>query len=190
MNMNPSNAAKAFRALILLTAATAVSSASCVKGGFQLDVLEGSCNFTSLLKVFTPFFKDPVNSGPGCTLTAEAELILLLGQTSRGGAEVALHGICKAAFNNQLSEPFEDIPGRGIEFIREFFNGGTEWNEQYATMYPAKKDGNESNVLENEAYLVRDYFEGQAASGLLKWPDYISPNFGNCQMNSAYCCWR
>jgi hypothetical protein len=174
-----------------LTAGKIAESAPtpCVQTGFQLEVLNGSCNFTSLLEEFTPFFEDPVNAGPGCTSSAEVELISLLGQSTRGGAETVLAAVCKEAFAKQNSVPFENIPGYGKEFIREFYNGGTKWNEEYATMFPAKEGGLESNLLMDDAPMVYAFFEGRAKTGMVDWPDYISPNFANCQMNSAYCCW-
>jgi hypothetical protein len=161
-----------------------------VKGGFQLEVLKGSCNFASLLEVFIPFFEDPVNSGPDCSLTAEAELISLLGQSTRGGAEKALFAVCNNAFVKQNSVPFENIPGYGREFIREFFNGGTTWNEEYSTKFPPTREGFESNKLMDDTPMIDEFFERRAKTSKVLWPDYI-PDFSSstCQMNSAYCCW-
>ena len=173
------------RALGLLVVVTAVS-AQCVKTGFQLEILKGFCNFTSLLDAFTPFFNDPINSGTGCKSTAESELIALLRKTNRTLAERAVLDICKLATSRTVL--FEDIPGYGREFIKEFFNGGTKWNEEYATMYPAEKDGSQGNLLMVDTAMVKAFFDGQAGTVKVAWPDY-SINFANCRMNSAYCCW-
>jgi hypothetical protein len=177
------------RASMLVAAGTLVSAQGpCVKSGFSLELIQASCNFSSLLQVFTPFFNDPINSGDSCNRTAESELIALLGQPTRVFAENTLHDVCKAALDSQYSVPLESVPRLGQNFIKQFYNGHTKWNEQYATMYPTEKDGNQTNVLKRQASKVNDFFNGGASKTKVAWPDYTS-SFASCKMNSAYCCW-
>ena len=181
---------RGFIASILLLLTIPSVSSQCVQGGFSLDV-EDECNFETLLESFTPFFEDPVNSGgTSCPYdSAEQDLILLLGATTRAEAEDAVHTICVDMFENYpMKVPFENIPGYDRDFVGRYYNGGTKWNEQYATKYAGGEDGELTQILRQDAAQVKTFYESGGQYGMVEWPDYL-PNFEECSMNAAYCCW-
>ena len=186
-----------FSIATVLTVMVPLASSQCVQHGFRLEGFTQNCTFESLLEIFTPFFDDPVNQGSSCTHTAQEELMVLLGATNLAQAETALQTVCAAGFDSYNNKvPFESIPGhRGSrDFIRRYFNGGTDWNEQYATLYSgngsaaADDDDGLSYVLQQDANVVERFYKDQARYTMVEWPEYAS-NFQQCNMNAAYCCW-
>ena len=168
-----------------------LAASQCVKHGFVLGGSASECTFAALLQLFTPFFDDPVNRGPSCSSTAEQELIALLGAQNLADADTAIKAICTQGFKSYSSSvPFESIPGQlgSQDFIRKYFNGGTDWNEQRATLFPpGDEPGELSNLVCEDAEVIRDFYENQGSHGMVQWPDYLE-NF-QCNMNAAYCCW-
>mmetsp|Transcript_7047 Transcript_7047/g.9943 ORF Transcript_7047/g.9943 Transcript_7047/m.9943 type:complete len:784 (+) Transcript_7047:183-2534(+) len=149
---------------------------------------EGACNYENLLKAFTTFWDDPIESY-GCETSAEEELESLLGNTT-------ITDICRSAYESYEPFPFANIANKGNDFVQTYFNGGTDWNEEYETMYPTDADGNPTNRLRTsgdqigDAFRVKNIYDSEAQYGMIEWPDSLT-NFNpeTCNYNSAYCCW-
>mmetsp|Transcript_29125 Transcript_29125/g.48153 ORF Transcript_29125/g.48153 Transcript_29125/m.48153 type:complete len:966 (-) Transcript_29125:190-3087(-) len=180
-------------ASVLSLLLSGTSAAQCVTSGFRVKDLD-ECSFDALLKAFTPIFNDPVNRSPGCSSTsAEQDLIALLnngGSTSnKSTAKTVVQQVCAQGIASHSSTvPFADIPGYGESFITNFFNGGTHWNTMRETSFPLDANGETTSVLKQDASQVKSFYEGKAQYGLVQWPDQL-PNFSECEMNTAYCCW-
>lgn len=177
--------------LFLVTA----SAADCVVGDFTLEA-QGKCTtYATLLASFEAFFADKVNvAHTGCTNSAGAELLRLLGAANVQAAETLLNASCSAAIQNYESLSFKDIAGYGEEFDDLYFRGFTDWNEEVATLYPVDPKGDatdpESNFLKREAVQVLNVYNSDGRYGLVDWPeflDYLDPS--KCNMNTVYCCW-
>jgi hypothetical protein len=90
--------------------------------------------------------------------------------------------------------PFKNIAGYGDSFVDLFFRGGTDWNEEVATLFPPDPSGTtadpESNTLKRDAVQVLNFYNGNGQFGMVKSPqqlDYLDTS--QCLMNTAYCCW-
>jgi hypothetical protein len=171
------------------------SAADCVVGDFTLET-QGKCTtYATLLSSFEAFFADKINvAHTGCTNSAGAELLRLLGAASEQAAETLLKASCSAAIQNYDSIPFKDIAGYGEEFDDLYFRGFTDWNEEVATLYPADPKGTtqdpESNFLKREAVQVMSFYNTDGQYGMVDWPgnlDYL--DLSQCKMNAVYCCW-
>eukprot|EP00545_Synedropsis_sp_CCMP1620_P000179 CAMPEP_0119010630 /NCGR_PEP_ID=MMETSP1176-20130426/5139_1 /TAXON_ID=265551 /ORGANISM="Synedropsis recta cf, Strain CCMP1620" /LENGTH=1000 /DNA_ID=CAMNT_0006963329 /DNA_START=157 /DNA_END=3159 /DNA_ORIENTATION=+ len=179
-------------ALLLILGTTTTVAAECASGDFTLNV-RGYCNYTALLLSFETWFADEANVASDCDSTAEDELLRLLNVTGdTAGSEV--HSLCGAAFDNYDKVPFEDSTGKDKRFIEEYYKGNTDWNEQVATLFPENegndeftRKGKESMLLKRDAHAVDEFHDAGGRHSLLGLPDL--PNFENCEMNAAYCCW-
>jgi len=159
---------------------------------FEFD---GECSYANVLEAFTPIFEDPINVGESCTNTVEQELQALLGAQDAVGAKAKLHSICKDAFQSYPNVfRFSDIAKKGGNFEQMFFNGGTDWNEEYQTRYPTDADGNPTNRLRTsgdqigDAFRVKNIYDSEAQYGMIEWPDSLT-NFDQCSTNAVMCCW-
>jgi len=153
---------------------------------FEFD---GECSYEEVLEAFRPIFEDPINSGKDCTNTAEQELQVLLKAKDSEEAKTALHAICNDAFQSYPNVfNFADIAKKGGNFEQLFYNGGTDWNEEYQTEYPTDAAGNPTNVLKADANRVKLIYNTEAQYGLIEHPDSLT-NFDQCSTNAVMCCW-
>lgn len=164
-------------------ASSATTSSGCVSGDFTLNV-NGYCNHTALLTAFTEWFADPVNVDAGCTSTPEDELNRLLNATSAAEASATAHALCRSAFETYGDLPFETSTGKDTRFTEEYFKGNTDWNEQVQS----ETDGDDRMVLKEDARVVDQFHDAGGRRKIVGLPDDL-PNFDNCAMNAAYCCW-
>jgi len=148
---------------------------------FHLE-FDGHCDYENLLETFTTFYEDPIESY-SCTESAEEALQILLGNTT-------IQEICRSAYESYDFFAFSDIAKMGGDFEQIYYNGGTDWNEEFETKYPTDADGNPTNHLRKDAARVKQIYDTEAEYGLIEWPDSLT-NFNpkQCQYNSAYCCW-
>lgn len=178
---------------LLCIAGATTTAADCSTGDFSLKV-RGYCNYTALLSSFESYFAEEGNIAADCSLTAEEELHRLLKVTDTDNVEKEVHTLCGAAFTNYDKVPFEKSTGKDKRFVEEFYKGNTDWNEQVATLFPEHqgqdqftRKGQESMLLKRDAYVVDEFHDGEGRHSLVDMPDL--PNFENCAMNAAYCCW-
>jgi hypothetical protein len=61
---------------------------------------------------------------------------------------------------------------------------GIEYETKYDTLVP----GQQSNVLEQDAERIDDLYETVIKKRRLEFPSHL-PNFENCELRSAMCCW-
>jgi len=172
------------------------NSGSCINHGFDL-IFEGHCNYENLLEKFTEFFDTPSNRPDGCDHSAKEELDLLLGG---GNLPEKMKAICKASMDNFPSLDMEDVAQAGPDFLREYYNGNSIWNEEHETNYPKDDRDYPTNVLRTrkvnektiigDAARVQNVYEGEAQFGVMDWPGHLT-NFdlGTCATNAAMCCW-
>eukprot|EP00592_Proboscia_alata_P029000 CAMPEP_0194442526 /NCGR_PEP_ID=MMETSP0176-20130528/126179_1 /TAXON_ID=216777 /ORGANISM="Proboscia alata, Strain PI-D3" /LENGTH=974 /DNA_ID=CAMNT_0039268633 /DNA_START=53 /DNA_END=2976 /DNA_ORIENTATION=- len=186
------------RSLLAVVATSSIryANSECVVGGFDLT-FQGYCNYENILAKFRTFFDNPVNQAAGCTNTAEQELNILLGGSD---IDAAIKSICKESVDNFDSLDFDDIPRAGPDFVREYYNGNTEWNEEHETSFPLDDHDNPTNILRSrqvngrniygDAGNVKNVFDGAAQYGVISWPGHLS-NFelDKCTTNAAMCCW-
>lgn len=178
-------------ALVVLTLPSSfvVSQQQCITGGFSV-LINDLCNYPKLLAAFQVFYAQPFNINAGCNLSAEPLLQSLLGVSNAADGAAAVASICQQGFAGFNALPFREIPGPfgSDDFIKQYYNGGTDFNEHVATLFPSLSPGVESMLLSEEASNVAVTFTGEATFGMLKWPDYV-PNFQTCSNNAAMCCW-
>jgi hypothetical protein len=173
---------------------------ACIDGIFDLE-LKGHCNYTTVLAAFEGVFEDIVNVNSGCpaSRTHTEELHELLGVNSEGSAVNAVKDICRTGwaeyFQSDSKIPLASVPGPrknypdGESFIVSYYNGGTAWNEEVATLYPpeAGKEGTqnpESNLLKRDAALVKQFYDGDGSYKRVSFPDHL-PNFDTCEIDSG-----
>ena len=161
---------------------------------FRLNVYDAACeDLDQLVEAFNELYNSPSTGCPGGD--GSQELYYILGAVDEDGAAAELERLCKAQLvehqNSQSPIDFKDsVRYYDDAWVKRYFNGGTKFNEEVATLYPPEgDDGDESNLLENDAEQVELFYEGQGTYGKLAWPSQID-NFGStCQMNAAMCCW-
>mmetsp|Transcript_6275 Transcript_6275/g.9115 ORF Transcript_6275/g.9115 Transcript_6275/m.9115 type:complete len:371 (+) Transcript_6275:121-1233(+) len=117
-----------------------------------------------------------------------ADFFSLLGVSSgdNEGAKIELAKSCKKADDESIENflPWSAVTKRGYQFDKEFFNGGTILNEEYATQQ-------ESDKLEKEVGRLKEIEDNVLNRRGIKWPSYIDnfDTYESCSMNVAMCCW-
>ena len=194
--------------LLLLASATKASAAvSCISGPFQIQVDDSDqyCDFDQLLEHFTEFFNDPVNVDATCAASTDVatEFYALFGATTEDGARAAHKQVCQdglaAHYATQSPPlPFTDtVRHYDDAWLKRYYDGGTKFNEEVATMYPPfdvnDRRNPQSNLLKRDAAQVNNFYEGMGRYGTVEWPDqynnFQTTNGGECAYNAAYCCW-
>lgn len=187
--------------VLLFLAATKASLAACVSGAFYVVADQvPACNYTALLTAFTTFFQDPINAPPSACGSATAEQVLwqLLQVSSAASAQTTTNNICTQAvanYNKDVITLDQIVSGSGntmeanANFVKNFYLGRTDWNEEYETLYASTPAGiNYTNILAEDAAVVNAAYLGAGTYGKIVFPSEL-PMFSNCQLNSVYCCW-
>mmetsp|Transcript_15515 Transcript_15515/g.22118 ORF Transcript_15515/g.22118 Transcript_15515/m.22118 type:complete len:439 (+) Transcript_15515:52-1368(+) len=153
----------------------------------------GSCTYEELLERV----ELKILESSRCINTAKEEIALLMGYSDpiRFEDEVkdAVTGLCKAAMKKFEDDPtstvkWSRVTQKGDQFDKEYYDGNTFWNEEYQTDYDGLIPGEPSNVLNRDAERVDDLYYTVASRTQFEWPDYM-PNFEDCELRSAMCCW-
>jgi hypothetical protein len=122
---------------------------------------------------------------PNCPHGKVEELRKLLGDLQDlQAAEERIDDICGVALAEYQSVDFGSITGRGSGFDEEFFNGGTFLNLERETIV----NGQHTQVLQNDGEFIHDFYHDKSENHHVTFPDNL-PNFINCAVNSALCCW-
>ena len=205
--------------LALSYTVVASSSPGMTDNGRRLDITEscfgshdfdfsfkGDCSFDSLVDRM----KVKINNNEGssaieqllisndenkhCNNTARKEILLLLGMnfTQVELAKEKVRAMCLEAVEVFAEDPktsldFSQIADKGEMFDKNYFDGGTFWNQEYQTNYDLDVPDEPANVLSRDASRVDDIYESSAKNAQIKWPKM--PNFENCSMRAAMCCW-
>ena len=181
---------KLLLSLALLSTLTPLAASQCITQGFTVKHLD-ACDYETLLREFEIFFEDPFEKGTNCANTAEQELLLLLGATNEEEAQAAVDAVCSTGYASSTAEyPFKNIAEYGSDFDKMYYDGGSFWNEEYATKYGdprLENDDGLSQVLREYAEHIKQFYNGPGRYGLVEFPRY--PQFRGCQAQSAYCCW-
>jgi len=143
----------------------------------QWCVGAAACNYNSLIAALTTQL-----SASGCTNSALTELKLVFGVSTSEEVKNAIAKVCA-----QTYAKFEDITGRGKIFDKEFFDGGTYWNEEreWVTSTNIVK---ESLSVDPGAQIVQ-FYNGVAQSKGVTWPDKMDNFKDGCKLGAAMCCW-
>eukprot|EP00521_Asterionellopsis_glacialis_P007862 CAMPEP_0195287868 /NCGR_PEP_ID=MMETSP0707-20130614/4757_1 /TAXON_ID=33640 /ORGANISM="Asterionellopsis glacialis, Strain CCMP134" /LENGTH=739 /DNA_ID=CAMNT_0040347671 /DNA_START=73 /DNA_END=2289 /DNA_ORIENTATION=- len=174
-----------FTTLALAGLLLPMANAQCIDSSrvFELEEFRGECTYENVLEKFQEFYNDPVEN---CEGNAEDEFNNLLGGKT-------VNEICTEAFASYDFMEFADIAKKGGDFEQLFYNGGTDWNEEYQTNYPAE-DGKPTNRLRSgngqvgDAARVKHVYDGEGQYGMIEHPDYLT-NFDQCSTNAIMCCW-
>jgi len=174
---------------IAVTSSQGFAAAECLTGGLLFEGVKG-CSYEALLATFTIDFSDPLYT---CSdTTAEADLWLKLNATTRNQAQAYVkNNICAPMYSARSYVPFTDISYRGpdsYQFVKRYFDGLTEWNEQVETLFGINGIGQVSQNLKADSISVTRFFAGDGSSKQVEFPTQIS-NFQSCQSNSVMCCW-
>ena len=121
-------------------------------------------------------------AGSGCSNGAALELQLLLDATDATETKAAIAALCTAAVDIM---PFKDINLEGDLFDKEFFDGNKWLNDQRQTK---DKYGVDINILQSDAYRIKETFDGPAKDRIISFPDHL-PNFEACESTAVMCCW-
>ena len=174
-------------ALLLALPATTVLAQECLDGSFSLQ-FDGRCTPSAIIDAYS----DQVYNAAGatastCATSASDDLAIKLG-VAPGSAEfdAALSALCKSVYDTQEEVPFADAARRGtdLSFERLFYNGRTNWIEEVET----KVDGEDTDILKEDAEQIRSFHEGTAQGRRIDWPGSL-PNFDTCSNNAVMCCW-
>jgi len=133
---------------------------------------EGDCNYSQMRKAAST-----------CT---DIEFFSLLGVDDETEATSKVNDICLEAERASTEGffPWSSVTKRGYQFDKEFFNGGTIFNEEYATVDSPNKLQRDTARLK----LVEDHVLSKRG---ISWPENIS-NFStesSCDSRAAMCCW-
>eukprot|EP00591_Stephanopyxis_turris_P005371 CAMPEP_0195526062 /NCGR_PEP_ID=MMETSP0794_2-20130614/26899_1 /TAXON_ID=515487 /ORGANISM="Stephanopyxis turris, Strain CCMP 815" /LENGTH=711 /DNA_ID=CAMNT_0040656673 /DNA_START=200 /DNA_END=2335 /DNA_ORIENTATION=+ len=124
--------------------------------------------------------------------SAEDDFWLQIDANNRTTAKSIIHGVCGDAFERATEIAYTDIAREGTdyEFEREYYRGGTYWNDETETNYHKNVEGGAKNVLKLGARNVRYFYNTFAQRSHVEWPDQLS-NFdsGTCTTSAAMCCW-
>jgi len=173
---------------IAVTSSQGFAAADCLTGGLVFDGVKG-CSYEALLAVYTTDFSDP--SYTCSDTTAEADLWLKLNATTRDQAQAYVkNNICAPMYSARSYVPFTNVANRGsdYQFVKRYFDGLTEWNEQVETLFGSNGIGQVSQNLKADSISVTRFFAGDGSSKQVEFPTQIS-NFQSCQSNSVMCCW-
>jgi len=182
-------ASTALSVILLSTLATSPSQAACISDGFFLQVVEGDCSFAYVLESFETIF----NNNPACATSdgPETELLNILQAPDYQAAETMFENLCDGAWSSYVANmnkvAFKDIARLGERFVKQFFNGKTDWNELVQTRFPTTTNGSPSFELSKQARQVAQFFTAEASFGQVIWPSVSNVN--SCASNTAYCCW-
>jgi len=164
----------------------------CLQGSFYFE-FEGECTYETLLEAYEDEIYSSAGARPrSCTTSAQNDF-----DTKLATANTTAEELCKEVYDTQESVPFHKAAhrGRDLHFEQMFYNGRTDWQEEVETIYE-NDDESTTSILNEDAEMVRVFYEGAAQGRRVEWPDL--PNFRGaldsdglptCTTNAAMCCW-
>ena len=136
-------------------------------------VISGECSYSTVKAAVL---------ASSCT---EAQFLAMLDVTNEADATAAVTGLCEGADGTSKGNfvPWSAVTDQGYQFDKEFFNGGTILNEDYAT-------ADTPNLLTTQTARLKDIETTILKKKGISMPSYIE-NFSddNCSEPVAMCCW-
>jgi len=139
------------------------------------NVSSDSCSYEGLIASLQSALTDA-----SCTHDASTELALLFGTTDESEIKGVIARSCAAGY-----VPFSEVTNEGGVFDKEYFDGGTYYNEQRESINPYGITSNELDA--DPGSRIKNIFRNVAQTNGLTFPEYIT-NFENCEYNTAMCC--
>ena len=119
----------------------------------------------------------------GATVSSELSSLLGVAEGDTDAIASAIQTKCNTAFEDATLE-FSKITKRGDAFDREFFAGGSDWNDQYQV----EIDGKVHYVLSEDASRIMYEIQADTASSMpIEFPSRL-PTFENCAVGAVMCC--
>jgi len=171
---------------IVLVTTTVVDAKLCVTGPIKLT-LSPSCSLETIREAYSSLFNDELVRDASCTNSIEDDLKEFLNDND---LEQGALSLCASADIGD-AVPFHEIAGMNgsfdSQFDKNFYDGGTYWNEEIQTNL---ETGDATNHLKADAAQVKRFFNGPAQYGTVEWPNQLS-NFDldTCDIHAAMCCW-
>jgi len=135
--------------------------------------VNGECSYSNV--------KASVLASP-CT---EAEFFAMLGAEDEAEATATVGQMCEGADETSRENfiPWSAVTDRGYQFDKEFFNGGTFFNEDYAT-------ADAPDLLATQTARLKQIESTVLKKRGISWPSNIE-NFSDdsCDEPVAMCCW-
>jgi len=140
--------------------------------------ISGVCSYDAVAKA--------VNA-TGCT---ETELFSMLGTANEAEARTIVSDMCEKA-DKDSKENFVDwhtVTDRGYQFDKEFFHGGTIFNEEYAT-------ADKPDLLATQTARLKQIETNIVKKRGISWPNtafmksFGVVHGGNCNEPVIMCCW-
>ena len=135
-----------------------------------------SCTYDALLDGV----QEKLNEAGRCGHDALSELKISLEVSSDVEVKEAIASICAEAYL-----PFSAVTNQGPIFDKEYFDGGTYYNEE--RQYQNKYDITEDELENDPGSRIEDIYDNTSQSNGITWPDNLI-NFENCELRSAMCC--
>lgn len=136
-------------------------------------VISGECSYSTVKAAVL---------ASSCT---EAQFLAMLDVTTEADATAAVTGLCEGADGTSRENfvPWSAVTDQGYQFDKEFFNGGTILNEDYATT-------DTPNLLATQTARLKEMETTVLKKRGISWPSYIE-NFSddNCDESVTMCCW-
>lgn len=156
---------------LLLAFATSSAADPCLS---SYSIAADSCSYDA----FVSSLQAELTS-VGCAHGAAIEMQLTLGQTQ----DEAQSAIAEACSESHL--PFGEITGQGHIFDKEYYDGGTYYNEERQSF---DKNGITIHKLETDpGDRIEQIYDVIAQSRGITFPENLI-NFDSCELNAAMCC--
>uniref|UniRef100_A0A7S1G0X7 Kringle domain-containing protein n=1 Tax=Corethron hystrix TaxID=216773 RepID=A0A7S1G0X7_9STRA len=159
--------------LLILGFIVVYANAQCLK---DITLTATRCSYDALLIAF----QEKLDSDPLCSnKDATLELQSFFGSVDE--AKVKISEACSAA-----NIPFSAITDQGDIFDKEYYDGGTYYNEERESI---NEYGITENRLKNDpGARIIDIYKSLASNQGLSWPNSISNFEDKCKLNAAMCC--
>ena len=135
--------------------------------------ISGECNYST------------VKAGILASSCTEAEFFAMLDVNTEADATAAVAQLCEGADDTSKGNfvPWSKVTDQGYQFDKEFFNGGTILNEDYAT-------ADSPDLLATQTARMKQIESAVLRKKGISWPSYIE-NFSDdsCDEPVAMCCW-
>uniref|UniRef100_A0A7S1FWU6 Uncharacterized protein n=2 Tax=Corethron hystrix TaxID=216773 RepID=A0A7S1FWU6_9STRA len=149
---------------------------------FEYRVEGSMCNISSLTSAVSNGLAEHF---PNCEHGVEHEIQLLF--PGPGGADGALSAACETAeklISVTDTLPFHSVLGKHPLFIKEFFDGGTYWNQEVVTDdAPQTK----TSITTDPGILIEHLMSSVAKTKPLALPE--GSNFESCSLDTIVCCY-
>mmetsp|Transcript_25480 Transcript_25480/g.37382 ORF Transcript_25480/g.37382 Transcript_25480/m.37382 type:complete len:498 (+) Transcript_25480:37-1530(+) len=161
--------------ILFLTKHTNAQDTCDISGSFSVS--SDSCSFDGLVASIKAKL-----SSLNCPSPNVPKLITSkLGATTLQDVKAEIASACSVAHL-----PFSFITGQGHVFDKEYFDGGTYYNDQRESTDDYEITIN--RLATDPGDRIQDIFQNQAQSNGFIWPSDLT-NFEGCTLNAAMCCW-